>query len=160
MNRPFDRETENELLRAAEENPGSALRLDAKGHAQPVRIKAAFSLVYHSEQRAHDVPRARVAYLLRAARSRGLAHRPRLQPSGDYLLPDLATIFRRQSAAPVRPARNLSCCCCGQRTTGRQWWNRDTGYGVCTPCGNATASKEGEAAAASYYGTRGIHWDL
>jgi len=36
----------------------------------------------------------------------------------------------------------------------------DTGYGVCTPCGNATAHKEGEAAATSYYGTRGIHWDL
>jgi len=74
------------------------------------------------------------------------------------LSPDLAPTPSR--VKPLSPPRSLSCCCCGQRTQGRQWWNRDTGYGVCTPCGNATATKEGEAAARSYYGERGIHWNL
>jgi hypothetical protein len=119
--------------------------------------KTAFTLIYHTEQKSYHVPRARVAYLLRAARSRGLAHRPQRQPSGDYILPDLATLFRQRF---VKPARTLICCTCGQPTKGRQWWNRDTGYGVCTDCGNATASKEGETASRSYYGERGLHWDL
>jgi hypothetical protein len=35
MNRPFDRETENELLRCAEENPGRALVLHENGSATP-----------------------------------------------------------------------------------------------------------------------------
>lgn len=55
--------------------------------------------------------------------------------------------------------RTLVCACCGEPTKGRQWYNRDDGYGICPPCGNAVAEREGEAAARSYYGRRGIHWD-
>ena len=29
---------------------------------------------------------------------------------------------------------NLTCAVCGSYTKGRQWHNRDTGYGVCTDC--------------------------
>lgn len=60
----------------------------------------------------------------------------------------------------LSPPRTLSCCCCGQPAKGRQWWNRDAGYGVCKPCGDDTARKEGEQAARSYYGERGVHWDI
>jgi hypothetical protein len=74
------------------------------------------------------------------------------------LSPDIAATPSR--AKPLSPPRPLSCCCCGQRTTGRQWWNRDAGYGVCTSCGDSTAKKEGAAAARSYYGERGVHWGL
>lgn len=28
----------------------------------------------------------------------------------------------------------LECCVCGNETRGRQWSNRDTGYGVCERC--------------------------
>lgn len=30
--------------------------------------------------------------------------------------------------------KTLECCCCRQPTKGRQWWNRDTGYGHCDEC--------------------------
>lgn len=61
-----------------------------------IAVKNAFTLIYHTEQKRHHVPRSRIAYLLRAARSRGIAHRPQRQPSGDYILPNLATIFRQR----------------------------------------------------------------
>lgn len=32
-----------------------------------------------------------------------------------------------------RPKR-LTCCCCGESTIGRQWWNRDKGFGLCQKC--------------------------
>lgn len=28
----------------------------------------------------------------------------------------------------------LTCCCCGKSTKGRQWWNRDSGFGICPSC--------------------------
>lgn len=33
------------------------------------------------------------------------------------------------------PVRTMTCCCCGDYA-GRwqQWWNRDTGYGICRKC--------------------------
>ncbi len=58
------------------------------------------------------------------------------------------------------PTRTLVCCVCGQPTRGRQHWNRDAGYGVCAEHGQQTADREGEAVALSYYGERGIHWDV
>ena len=30
--------------------------------------------------------------------------------------------------------RTLICSCCGAVTRGRQWHNRDTGYGLCSDC--------------------------
>lgn len=30
---------------------------------------------------------------------------------------------------------NLTCCCCGDDAGKyQQWYNRDTGYGICPPC--------------------------
>lgn len=34
----------------------------------------------------------------------------------------------------VKPIKTLICSCCGQHTKGRQWWNQDTGYGMCSKC--------------------------
>lgn len=28
----------------------------------------------------------------------------------------------------------LICNCCGKYTHGKQWWNRDTGFGECKSC--------------------------
>jgi len=57
--------------------------------------------------------------------------------------------------------KRLYCCCCGSATQGRQWWNRDDGYGLCdsciTPCHVAHLDK---GQVSNCYGIRGIHWDV
>jgi len=59
------------------------------------------------------------------------------------------------------PTRQLECCCCGQHAPGRQWWNRDTGYGLCDACISFCGVADipaGEEVSA--YGIRGVHWDV
>ena len=61
----------------------------------------------------------------------------------------------------VQRVVDLSCCCCGNGTRGRQWWNRDTGYGICSSCitwmrGRGTS----EAEIASSYGREGYHFNV
>ncbi len=34
----------------------------------------------------------------------------------------------------TRHTYRLQCSCCGSNALGRQWWNRDTGYGLCAKC--------------------------
>lgn len=63
-------------------------------------MKDEFTLIYHSEQKRHFPSRERVAYLLKAARSRGGSQRPRRMPSADLLLPYVATLFRHTAANP------------------------------------------------------------
>lgn len=58
-----------------------------------------------------------------------------------------------------RPKR-LTCHCCGESTRGRQWWNRDTGYGTCTSCADRIEKKEGAEYLESIAGIRGIHFDI
>lgn len=63
------------------------------------------------------------------------------------------------------PVVFLQCACCGKTVQGRQWWNRDTGYGVCLPCGERAIrggrdhGYDGDQAE-RLYGVRGIHWDV
>lgn len=57
--------------------------------------------------------------------------------------------------------RTLYCACCGEQTRGRQWWNRDTGYGVCRKCVDWQRSRgETEETIKDYYGVQGVHWDV
>ena len=60
-----------------------------------------------------------------------------------------------------RYSKNLICNCCGQYAKGRQWWNRDTGYGLCVSCGEE-ALKRGKSIEEVEFenGKRGIHWDI
>jgi hypothetical protein len=57
-----------------------------------------------------------------------------------------------------KPIRSMSCCTCGRGCRGRQWWNRDTGFGLCAKCGDwlSTRGEDPERMA----GKRGIHWDV
>ena len=60
----------------------------------------------------------------------------------------------------TRP-RRLICSCCGETAIGRQWWNRDTGYGLCVRCidfvlAHGTTPEELKRS----YGKRGYHFDL
>lgn len=66
----------------------------------------------------------------------------------------------------TRP-RRLICACCGEAAYGRQWWNRDTGYGLCRKCGewllthrpfNRDPMPLDEVEQS--YGKRGVHWDV
>lgn len=54
--------------------------------------------------------------------------------------------------------RRLTCCCCGN-DAGRweQWWNRDTGYGLCAPCGAWIGAKETPEEMNRLYGLEGVH---
>lgn len=54
--------------------------------------------------------------------------------------------------------RRLVCCCCGASTRGRQWWNRDTGYGICDGCAESQARTTGPETMRSCYGERGVHY--
>jgi len=60
-----------------------------------------------------------------------------------------------------KPVKELGCCCCGNATRGRQWWNRDTGYGICFDC-IVWIRKDGmsEAEIRDNYGMEGVHWGV
>lgn len=61
---------------------------------------------------------------------------------------------------PERPIRELECCCCGQDTIGRQWWNRDTGYGLCVKCIPYVSKGQTQEEIESCYGKEGIHYNI
>jgi NMD protein affecting ribosome stability and mRNA decay len=60
----------------------------------------------------------------------------------------------------MKPIRTLICSCCGQYTEGRQWWNRDNGYGLCDTCADIISRKEDEETMQSCYGKQGIHYSI
>lgn len=54
------------------------------------------------------------------------------------------------------PLEHLTCACCGSGTRGRQWWNRDEGFGLCVNCIDFCASEDFRL----NYGDRGINFDV
>lgn len=65
------------------------------------------------------------------------------------------------NAATLQKPCRLTCCCCAAGTVGRQWWNRDTGYGLCETCADwiesrATPPEEMR----SLYGIKGTHYAI
>lgn len=62
----------------------------------------------------------------------------------------------------TKPIRRLECCCCGSvEIRGRQWWNRDTGYGICVACIQFVRNHgETEVEIRDNYGIEGVHWGL
>lgn len=59
----------------------------------------------------------------------------------------------------TRP-RRMICACCNAGCMGRQWWNRDTGFGLCPDCAKLIEEKEGPDELRSGYGVRGTHFDV
>lgn len=56
---------------------------------------------------------------------------------------------------------NLICCSCGnQAPARRQWWNRDTGYGICPSCFETWVKKLGIEEAIRCCGVPGIHHSI
>lgn len=64
-----------------------------------------------------------------------------------------------KTATLSRP-RTLICACCGNSTRGRQWWNRDHGYGICGKCADWQATRENATFMRSCYGERGVHYAI
>ena len=57
-------------------------------------------------------------------------------------------------------AKSLICCCCGERAYGKQWWNRDKGFGLCVRCIPIVNRGISEQEMESNYGKRGVHYDV
>lgn len=54
----------------------------------------------------------------------------------------------------------MRCSCCGGETIGRQWHNRDTGWGLCVSCIDFCKRNETEESFARLYGEWGVHYDI
>lgn len=63
----------------------------------------------------------------------------------------------------------LDCACCGSGVRGRQWCNRDDGYGVCLSCADENTARYGEgkpgdglggSTTYALYGRRGYHFGV
>ncbi len=60
----------------------------------------------------------------------------------------------------LEPVVELLCSGCGAVTYGRQWHNRDDGYGVCPKCVDWLAEREPAEAMKRNYGIRGVHYNV
>ena len=56
------------------------------------------------------------------------------------------------------PVLHLTCHVCGGATIGRQWWNRDHGYGTCRACAEWLIARGEDVEALA--GIAGEHWGL
>lgn len=54
--------------------------------------------------------------------------------------------------------KELICACCGKHTKGRQWYNRDTGYGLCPNCYTWLKERKSDYEIQVSYGHHGIHF--
>lgn len=72
------------------------------------------------------------------------------------------------TATKETPIRELACCCCGGIAHGRQWHNRDTGYGICIACirwfrndkKKNGEPRESESEIRDLYGVEGRHFNV
>ena len=79
------------------------------------------------------------------------------QSIGWTVPPDVEAKVREQLPRVI----TLECCCCGQPAPAfKQWWNRDTGYGICATCYRRITAKEGCVEALHRYGHSGVHHSL
>lgn len=53
----------------------------------------------------------------------------------------------------------MICASCGDATRGRQWWNRDKGFGLCLKCIKLNQA-EAYHVEHSAWGIRGFHFDV
>ena len=68
--------------------------------------------------------------------------------------------YEAVKSMPKKPIKELTCCCFGERAQGRQWWNRDIGFGLCVKCADVISKKEDKETMLECYGERGFHYDI
>lgn len=75
----------------------------------------------------------------------------------------------RPDAPDPQKIETLWCACCDEAVRGRQWKNRDTGWGVCTRCADANTKRYGEGKPGdslggdttyALFGVRGVHFGI
>ena len=55
----------------------------------------------------------------------------------------------------------LQCCTCGEPAPAfEQWWNRDTGYGICAACFLKWTARDGLEDATQCCGRPGVHHSI
>lgn len=70
----------------------------------------------------------------------------------------LGLYYQPMGSAPII---TLGCCCCGTKTKGRQWKNRDDGVGVCPKCANWHVEKGFSAESLQkMFGDKGYHYNV
>ena len=75
----------------------------------------------------------------------------------DYLNDDhIETALKK--IIPETETESLDCCCCGGGCKGRQWHNRDTGYGLCPKCATWIAERESPEYMQECYGMPNVHY--
>jgi len=77
---------------------------------------------------------------------------------GNYKLEYETVPYEEVKPMQEKPIKTLTCCCCGEQAQGRQWWNRDTGFGLCSKCAQIISKKEDAETMKSCYGEEGIHY--
>jgi hypothetical protein len=93
--------------------------------------------------------------ILRAAEKRAQRRKTALGA-----LPPPEKVSKAVSAACERAVRRSEklCACCGALTAPlAQFWNQDTGYGLCSSCAVWIENRQGPEYLAATYGKRGIH---
>jgi hypothetical protein len=55
---------------------------------------------------------------------------------------------------------SLYCACCGKITRGRQWWNQDKGYGLCSECNTWIRKTETDEYVNFTYGKDGYNYNI
>lgn len=72
------------------------------------------------------------------------------------------TVLLGSKIISTKPVVNLTCAVCGNGTRGRQWYNRDTGYGLCPRCAEWLRSRKNETPASirECYGIQGVHYEV
>ena len=56
------------------------------------------------------------------------------------------------------PIVRLICSCCTEQTTGRQWYNRDKGFGLCPSCAERIALRQTPAQMLQNYGHPNVNY--
>ncbi len=80
--------------------------------------------------------------------------------------PDVGSRIYHPECCPtesLEPVHELRCACCGEQTNGRQWFNRDTGYGLCAACVDYVTgpdTPENVAEREESYGYDGVHYRI
>jgi hypothetical protein len=93
-----------------------------------------------------------------------VAHWAKVCPDGNAHRVAQAVLAEREAELlpplTLAPARCLLCSCCGAVTRGRQWHNRDTGYGLCVDCVDFCHRNTSDVDFQRSYGDRGTHYDV
>ena len=54
----------------------------------------------------------------------------------------------------------LLCAVCGKATRGRQWFNRDRGYGICRKCAAFVRARTSAELLRESFGDAGVHYNV